>query len=77
MYLLSLNALRVLHRTWTGPWRRRATRDPSGRHSHMPCRRQLWRATPLLDTPATRPRSVQSNPLRAWTSNDVLLQRFG
>ena len=32
MYLLWFNALRVLHRTWTGPWRRRVGRDPSSRH---------------------------------------------
>ena len=32
MYLLTPNALRVLHRTKTGTWRRRATMCPSGRH---------------------------------------------
>ena len=29
---------------------------------------QLVSATPSLDTPAARPRPVQSNPSRAWTS---------
>ena len=32
MYLLCLNALRVLPRTLTGPLRRRVTKDPSSRH---------------------------------------------
>ena len=32
MYLLCYNALRVLHRTWTGTCRRRATMCPSSRH---------------------------------------------
>ena len=32
MYLLSENALRVLHRVLTGPWRRRVRRDPSSQH---------------------------------------------
>ena len=32
MYLLCLNALRVLPRTLTGPLRRRVAKDPSSRH---------------------------------------------
>ena len=48
MYLLSSNALRVLHQTWTGPWKRRATRDPSC----VRCRRQLWRVHTLRTSPA-------------------------
>ena len=34
MYLLTSNALRVLHRVSKGPWRRRASRDPSSRRGH-------------------------------------------
>ena len=34
VYRLCFNALRVLHRTWTGSWRRRATMTPSSRHGH-------------------------------------------
>ena len=38
MYLLCSDALRVLHRTWTGPWRRCVSRDPSAVWSPRSCR---------------------------------------
>ena len=33
--------------------------------------------TPSLDTPATRPRPVQSSPSPAWTSSNIIVEIYG
>ena len=46
-------------------------------HAHRYTSRRRLSTTHTLDTPATRPRTVHSYPLRAWTSSNFILHIFG
>ena len=67
MYLLWFNALRVLHRIWTGPWRRRVSRDPSNPHG---------RAVPQAASSGTGVQKASRAISRCgkWVPSDPLLQ---